>query len=341
MLSFLKSTDAAHAGFWLLRHASTKFARVLPALPFRRRPQIVDLELTNDCDIDCSFCYRAIMTRSVGYMDPDLIRRIAGQVAAWPYRVIRLVGVGEPALHPEIATILAMFRDRRIPVEITTNGKLFDRIAPAELLDLGVHTVAVSVDGYDARSYNRVRRGGDYDRLFGQVSRFHAARQASGRRRPWLVIRNVIFPGAEFHHRDRIDAFKAAWAPVSDRIRFNTLEKFSGEQYDTGRVCDDIFYNMHIRWDGRVPLCGYGHLYAPQEWMGDASGEDLADIWRAARWNEVRGGHLRGDLATSDFCRKCFTQQCQKRIKTNQRDHNIQSSAVGNWIERQVWKIVR
>lgn len=334
--------DTVHAVFWLLRHGATKFARHLPFRPpLSGTPQIVEVELTNDCNIDCSFCYRARMTRPVGYMSLDHFRRIVDEMAGWRYCVMRMVGVGEPALHPEIDAILAYLQDKGIPVEITTNGKLFERIAPDRLLDLGVHTIGISVDGYDARSYNTIRRGGDYDRLRTRVAEFHACRAERGLKHPWIVIRNVIFPTAERRDTDKIALFKQDWAGISDRIRFNTLEPLKGIVYDTGRVCDDIFYNLHIRWDGQVPLCAYHHLYSRQEWLGSVGADRLADLWRARRIEQVRANHLANDLGTSEFCKKCFTQQCQTRIKSNQLTHNAHSGPVMSWIERQAWRLVR
>lgn len=338
---FIALPDIRHAAYWLLRHGSTKYARHLPfSPPLSARPQVVEVELTNDCDIDCSFCYRTRMTREVGYMTLDHFRRIVDEMSGWGYCVMRMVGVGEPALHPEIDAILAYLQQKRIPVEITTNGKLFERIAPDRLLDLGVHTVGVSVDGHDARSYNRLRRGGDHDWLLAMMSDFHARRAARGLKHPWIVIRNVILPGTETERHDRIRSFKATWAGISDRIRFNTLEPLKGAVYDTGRVCDDIFYNLHVRWDGQVPLCAYQHLYAPQEWLGSVETASLAQLWQARRMREVRGNHLSGDLGSSEFCRKCFTQQCQKRVKGNQMTHNAHAGRVLSWVERQAWRLV-
>jgi len=335
-------SDIPHVAFWLLRHSATKYGKVLPfALPLRRRPHVVELELTNDCDIDCGFCYRTRMTRPVGYMARETLLRIADEIAGWRYCVVRLVGVGEPALHPDFADLLGILRDRCIPVEVTTNGRLFQRFTPEQILDLRIHTIGVSVDGYDAASYNKLRRGGDHDRLLADVTAFATVRRRLGHAHPWIVIRNVLLPAAEFRDPARIAAFKRRWSTVSDRIRFNTLEKPRDEIHDTGRVCDDIFYTMHVRWDGRVPLCGYHQLYAAQEWMGEVGQASLESIWHAARWDEVRHNHISGDLATSPFCRRCFTQQCQKRIKTNQRDHNWNAGGAIAWLERQAWRLVR
>jgi MoaA/NifB/PqqE/SkfB family radical SAM enzyme len=342
MMRLSWAQDLPHFAYWLLRHASTKYARRSPfGVPLRARPHIVELELTNDCNINCSFCYRTIMTRQIGYMDFDVLKKIADEMAGWRYSVMRMVGVGEPALHPRIWEILEYLHAKRIPLEITTNGMLLEKIPPKELLSLGIYTIAISVDGYDARSYNKIRCGGDYDKLRDLVTALFRAREMNGQTHPWIVIRNVIFPEAEFKNEAKIETFKAAWRGISDRIRFNTLEKFDGQVYDTGRVCDDIFYNLHVRWDGHVPLCAYHHLYSKQEWMGDVRDASLGEIWHVARWDEVRRNHISRDMGTSEFCRKCFTQQCQTRIKHNQKTYNSQRSPVLAWIERQAWRLVQ
>jgi len=57
----------------------------------------VAVELTNDCNIMCSYCYRK--DREVGYMDAGLFRRVIDQIPR--YCRVALSFAGESIMHPQ------------------------------------------------------------------------------------------------------------------------------------------------------------------------------------------------------------------------------------------------
>jgi hypothetical protein len=60
-----------------------------------------------------------------------------------------------------------------------------------------------------------------------------------------------------------------------------------------------------VRWDGRMPLCGYQFLYTDQEWLGDLHESTIAEFWQHPRLQEVRQMHARRDLSQISFCKAC------------------------------------
>jgi len=57
----------------------------------------VAVELTNDCNIDCAYCYRK--DRTVGYMNPVLFKRVIDQIPR--YCRVALSFAGESIKHPQ------------------------------------------------------------------------------------------------------------------------------------------------------------------------------------------------------------------------------------------------
>jgi hypothetical protein len=141
---------------------------------------------------------------------------------------------------------------------------------------------------------------------------------------------------------EQAQRFVDTWRAHCDRIKFNTLTPLRAPKtaYDTGRICDDIFHNIHVEWDGTVPLCGYQHLITAPETMGRAGEAPLTKIWKNPRWEEVRRGHLQHDLSKSDFCRYCFAQQCLKTIYGNMAEFNMNRSRLRAALERVAWKVL-
>src|SRR6185312_1226573 len=97
------------------------------------------LGLTNECNLQCAFCYR----------DPDRTDRLSldqvkSVMECLPVRSVNL-GTGENGMHPEFRAILAYLRTQPVKLTITSNG----------------HSIAVLEDE-DARAFHDIEFSLDY-----------------------------------------------------------------------------------------------------------------------------------------------------------------------------------
>ncbi len=279
-------------------------------------PHVVDLELTNDCNMSCPHCLRNSMRRPVGYMDFDLATKIIDEISSYAYCFLRFVGLGEPALHPRMSDILDYVKKKRIKVELTTNGTFLNAFSPEQILNWSIDIIGVSIDGWNESSYARLRAEGHYKELRRKVTALYEAKKRLGKHRPKIRVRSIVFPG---YTAEQLALYKRDWLKVSDGVTFNTfIPPGRTRQSPPYQCCQDIFFTAHIRWDGRVPLCGYQYLYADdEEWLGTTSDTALADLWRHPRLQEVRKLHLKSDLSTIAFCTSCFRTQQKRLIRDN------------------------
>jgi MoaA/NifB/PqqE/SkfB family radical SAM enzyme len=232
-------------------------------------------------------------------MSVGLFQRIAEQ-SAGRVSLIKLCGLGEPALHPHLNAMVRLLRSHNIPVSLYTNGTLFDRYVPEEILEWGVDLLVVSADGTDERSFKRLRVGGDYWRLREKVAEFRKAREKTGKRLPHIEIRHVIMP---CETAAMLKTFRDDWTDgLGDTVKFNLLEApcSQGVIDSTRPPCRDIRREMYVRYNGRVPLCGF-HI----EWIGDVRSSTIEEIWHCSRIEEVRGQHASRNLSDLPFCKTC------------------------------------
>ena len=124
-----------------------KLPYLFPLAPF---PMRINLELTNECNLGCKHCPRSVMGRPLGFMPVELFHKITDEVAHYPGALIKVVGLGEPALHPQINDLMKLIGGRRIPSIVYTNGELFKACTVEQILGWDVQTIVVSVDGLDA-----------------------------------------------------------------------------------------------------------------------------------------------------------------------------------------------
>lgn len=98
-------------------------------------PVRVDIDITQVCNSDCTFCFSRPYQKS-GYRGawiPETeLRRILKQCAMWGTKTVRYCGGGEPLLHPEIRTVLKLPREYGLKLCVITNGDLIDE----ELVEL-------------------------------------------------------------------------------------------------------------------------------------------------------------------------------------------------------------
>jgi pyruvate-formate lyase-activating enzyme len=272
--------------------------------PLRRYPAVINIELTNHCNFACPHCPRDYLNRErdLGFMDLGLFRDIVEQSAGRADR-FKLIGLGEASLHPDLDAMMRFLKAKGVRTSIHTNGTLFEQVPPETILDWGAQEIVISVDGLDARSFERLRVNGNYQRLCDNLEAFRASRAAWKGSAPLIEIRHVIMPSET---PEQLDAFARSWRErVADTVKYC----FLGEPYGRPRIaaekrppCRDIRRELHIRYDGRTPLCGYdGH----REWLGDLTCSRVEEVWLSTRLNEVRRQHGERDLSQLAFCKTC------------------------------------
>jgi MoaA/NifB/PqqE/SkfB family radical SAM enzyme len=236
-------------------------------------------------------------------MSAALFKKLVREIDSYSFCHLHLCGLGEPGMHPDIQLLLDDLHPKHIKVSITTNGLFFDRFEPERILSWNIDLISVSVDGFDADSYRLHRPGGDYQRLTANVRRFYETRTRLKKTYPRVRIANVLFPSLTFP--GDLEKFRAYWQRFSDMVAFTTLRPLERKMYDSLSQCTETFFGINVRWDGRVPTCGYN----PNEWIGDANHSSIREIFTCERRRELQACHLRRDFDNVEFCKSCFFAQ--------------------------------
>lgn len=279
-------------------------------------PHYIQLELTNDCNLKCNHCSRQnfMDKRPVEYMDINLFQKIIDEISGCPQCFVRIGGLGEQALHPDFGKMMDYLKEKSICFEIVTNGLLLTKFSPQRIMDSGIKVLGISVDGNDSDSYNQLRPGGNYDLVREKIINFYREKIKNNKKHPELQIRSIIFPNTT---SEQIRIFKQNWMHYSDYIRFNTLNTGQDEIVKSPKRCLEIDFTIHIRSNGKIPLCGYQHWYSEVEWIGDIRFNSLQSIWKNPRLNELRKAHCRINLDNFEFCKRCFKTQHGEKCKDN------------------------
>jgi MoaA/NifB/PqqE/SkfB family radical SAM enzyme len=143
-------------------------------------PRRIVIELTNICNLHCSYCLRddeALYQTRARFFPIELLQRIlrdAREAAGVSH--VSFTG-GEPTLHPQFGAILETVRGEGMRASFVTNGWHFDRLWP--VLDAHRATVSVvsfSVDGATRETHDRWRGEGSFDRVIRAFTRCRMGR---------------------------------------------------------------------------------------------------------------------------------------------------------------------
>ena len=110
------------------------------------------IEITNVCNLSCSFCPQT--KRSPEIMKFDVFNKILDEVK--PYTDYLYFHVkGEPLLHPEIDKFLDISYEKGFMVNITTNGTLISKAKDKILMKPALRQVNFSLHSFDGnQSHN-------------------------------------------------------------------------------------------------------------------------------------------------------------------------------------------
>ncbi|GAM10566.1 coenzyme PQQ synthesis protein E [Geobacter sp. OR-1] len=154
---------ARFGGQYLLINASRMVGKPLCG------PVFGILILTYRCNLQCSYCdmpetARLCSGKSMPELDTAGFKRVIDDFATLGVKAIAFTG-GEPLLRQDIPELIAYAHQRGIMGHLSTNGMLINAGNAAALLQTGLESISISLDGSTADVHQLTRRAkGAYDR---------------------------------------------------------------------------------------------------------------------------------------------------------------------------------
>ena len=107
------------------------------------------LEITNCCNLRCSFCPGT--SRKPGFLSPAQFRLLAEKLR--PYTdYLYLHVMGEPLLHPQLGALLEICRELGFRVILTTNATLIAQQTETLLAAPALHKLSFSLHSFEANT---------------------------------------------------------------------------------------------------------------------------------------------------------------------------------------------
>lgn len=164
---------------YILQHLSSLVRRPLSG------PIHGSLMVTYRCNYNCVMCdfpqkCGERVRAGEQELDTNSFRRIIGEFARLGTPGLGFTG-GEPMLRADIYELLACSRQHRMITHLNTNGYFIDDKAAGRLIDVGVDSVNISLDGAHPETHDRIRgHSGAFSRATAAVERLQRLRRQQG-----------------------------------------------------------------------------------------------------------------------------------------------------------------
>ncbi len=120
-------------------------------------PSVVQMEITNRCNMRCKWCYRENLEilGKVGDMPLEPLMKLLEECRG--VRLLHLFGEGEPLMYPGIIDVIRQAAKYVKCPSVTTNGTMLRHLGK-ELAESGLGELSVSIDGTDPETFREIRK---------------------------------------------------------------------------------------------------------------------------------------------------------------------------------------
>ena len=167
-------------------------------------PDIIDIELTNKCTLNCLICPRNQMTRPVGLIEESLFKEIVDQIIEYtPTEFLWLHQFGDPVLHPKLEELSAYATKKGLRVGISTKGVLLTEEKAKSIANSDIDKILFSFAGI-GKTFEKYQRDANYEETMAKIESFLSQPEI----RPHIIIELLTTPKTP---KDEVSKFKERW----------------------------------------------------------------------------------------------------------------------------------
>lgn len=271
-------------------------------------PIILQIELSNRCNLNCIMCPRQNMKRIMGDMELELFKKIIDQ-AKGKSEVAILHFMGESMLNSHLFEMISYCRSANIKTILSTNGTLLNEEAAKKIIQSKLDILILPFDGADKETFEKVRRGANFEKVIENIRDFLEIKRNSS---PFTIIQLIemqeTYKGKqEFlkrwnNYSNVTTLIKPFTRWQGDLGTINNLDLEKARQIGANKLCDRAWMWATICQDGEiVPCC---RDYDATHKLGNLKEKKLIDIWSGETMLKFREEHLSGRDKV-DICKNC------------------------------------
>lgn len=267
------------------------------------------IEPTSVCNIRCVMCFQVDEAFSrnrdfLGYMDWSLFTSLVDQAKDHGCHAITLASRGEPTLHKKFGEMLAHLKEKRIlDAKINTNATLLTEQLAHQILAADIPTVTFSVDASTKETYERIRVGGEFERVLANIERFNELRLVNY---PNSCTTTRI-SGVAVERTQEPAEMRRFWSDYVDEVtivrQIPRWGSYENQPFGRDSACHLLHERMYVWYDGVCNPCDFD--YKSYLSPGRVDDRSVSEIWLGSAFQQLRQRHATGRRSSIVPCDRC------------------------------------
>lgn len=322
----------------------------------RNYPVVACIEPTSFCNLHCPACPTGLQLnlRPSVSIKEDLFKAVIDEIGDYLFH-LSMYNWGEPLLHKKTPELIRYAKQKEISISVSTNLsiRLTDEYLE-RLVQSGLDTLIVSLDGITEETYKKYRRNGNLALAHENLRRIHQIKKRLGSQTPEVIWQFLVFRHNE-HEIDTVRAVYKAWGadkivvkgaqmPLDefrDGLEPSTLPQYNlyhpdhpgvrgiSKSVKSTRTCSWLYGVFVLNPNGKVsPCCA---VPAEQHDFSEYSASSgFFTAWNSRRFRQARQLFTQRSRSTDKKLTANQTQAIRKRLD------GMNSSAVGSLTDDQL-----
>ena len=221
-------------------------SKVVPDLFFKKIPQEIIIEPTNVCNLKCPVCPTTFgMKRKTGFLKFETFKSIIDDIK--PYKKkpqISMNFAGEPMLNKEIYSFVKYANQNSHSTFISTNVTAINEQNSKDLIQSGLDSINLCIDGFSNKSHDTYRIGSDFKVIKKNIETFMRVKKELKAIKPYVQIQTLL---TTLSVPEKNDMIKWAKEIEVDSIYFKSLSMQLGHSDQIEQhVINDIKKKMEL-----------------------------------------------------------------------------------------------
>ena len=277
-------------------------------------PLYLMLEQTYLCNLRCPMCIQGMPEQRRNFepggarMTEDLYKRILLEGQKHQCPSIAMHVNDEPLLVKNLPERIALAKAHGfMDIFMTTNGTLLTEEKIRAVIEAGVTHILFSVDAATEETYNRVRPGGNYEKVLRAIDTARRFRDSQGSVLP--ILRASFVQNRLNQHETKIFLER-----FTDRVDFVEIQGFTHYYDQTTALapqdlvpvadftCNEPWRKLIVRANGDVlPCCSF---YGYEIVLGNLADSTLQQMFNSPRMKKLRNDFKQG-IYENPACESC------------------------------------
>ncbi len=296
-------------------------ARLKDVIPLRT-PYSIYFFPTNLCNFRCTYCahggglknFEEEYGLKLESMSLETFTRAIDQISKFEdkLKVLNLSGQGEPLLNRYLPEMIEYAKKMDVAdrIEIITNASLLNEELSNRLIDSGLDTIRVSLQGVTSKKYKDIcGKDIDFDKFVAELKYLYSIKKQC---QIYVKVMDVSLDEGEeeqFYNifRDISDRmYVENCKPVYDGVESTKDIDVSTDRYglksEYRHVCPLPFYMLGILPDGTISPCET--IYVP-DILGNVWTDDISEVWTGDKMKAFQKMQMDKLRHTNPKCARC------------------------------------